>query len=256
MNDLTKQILLWVALAVILLAIFSQFGMRTGQPATIDYSQFLTEVKSNNIDSVTLKGEIIEGKRRDGDQFVAYNPETNNSAMIGLMNEHGVKFRGEPPKQQSVFLQLLISAFPILILIGFWAYFMRQMQGASGGRGAMSFGKSRAQALGRGSGQHYLCRRGRGRGSQARSRRNRRFLERSRQVPETWRQDPERCAHGGLARNRQDPAGQGHCRRGQGAVFHHFGLGFRGNVRRRGRFPRPRHVRAGQEACPLHHIHR
>jgi cell division protease FtsH len=148
LNDLTKQILLWVALAVILLAIFSQFGMRTGQPATIDYSQFLTEVKSNNIDSVTLKGDVIEGKRRSGDQFVAYNPETNNSAMIGLMNEHGVKFRGEPPKQQSVFLQLLISAFPILILIGFWAYFMRQMQGASGGRGAMSFGKSRARLLG------------------------------------------------------------------------------------------------------------
>ena len=53
--DLTKQILLWVALVVILLAIFSQFGMRTGQPATIDYSQFLTDVKSNNVDSVTLR---------------------------------------------------------------------------------------------------------------------------------------------------------------------------------------------------------
>ncbi len=64
MNDLTKQILLWVALAVILLAIFSQFGMRTGQPATIIYSQFLSDVKSSNIDSVTLKGEIIEGKRK------------------------------------------------------------------------------------------------------------------------------------------------------------------------------------------------
>ena len=59
MNDLTKQILLWVALAVILLAIFSQFGMRTGQPQTIDYSQFLTDVKSNNVDSVVFKGEIM-----------------------------------------------------------------------------------------------------------------------------------------------------------------------------------------------------
>jgi len=82
LNDLTKQILLWVALAVILLAIFSQFGMRTGQPATIDYSQFLSEVKSNSVDSVTLKGEIIEGKRRDGNQFVTYNPETGNGALI------------------------------------------------------------------------------------------------------------------------------------------------------------------------------
>src|SRR6202035_161882 len=119
--------------------------MRTGQPATIDYSQFLSEVKGGSIDSVTLKGEIIEGKRRDGNQFVTYNPETGNSALIGELRTQGVKFRGEPPKQQSVFLQLLISAFPILILIGFWAYFMRQMQGASGGRGAMSFGKSRVR---------------------------------------------------------------------------------------------------------------
>src|SRR5271155_458491 len=122
--------------------------MRTGQPATIDYSQFLSEVKSNNVDSVTLKGEIIEGKRRSGDQFVTYNPETSNSALIGTLQSQGVKFRGEAPKQQSVLVQLLISAFPILILIGFWAYFMRQMQGASGGRGAMSFGKSRARLLG------------------------------------------------------------------------------------------------------------
>jgi len=148
LNDLTKQILLWVALAVILLAIFSQFGMRTGQPSQIIYSQFLTEVKSGTVESVTLKGEIIEGKRRSGEQFVTFNPETNNSALIGTLSAQGVKFGGEPPKQQSVFLQLLISAFPILILIGFWAYFMRQMQGASGGRGAMSFGKSRARLLG------------------------------------------------------------------------------------------------------------
>ncbi len=148
LNDLTKQILLWVALAIILLAIFSQFGMHTGQPQTIDYSQFLSEVKSNSVESVTLKGEIIEGKRRAGDSFITFNPETENGALIGLMQSQGVKFRGEPPKQQSVLLQLLISAFPILLLIGFWVYFMRQMQGASGGRGAMSFGKSRARLLG------------------------------------------------------------------------------------------------------------
>jgi len=98
LNDLTKQILLWVALAVILLAIFSQFGMRTGQPATIDYSQFLSEVKSNSVDSVTLKGEIIEGKRRDGNQFVTYNPETGNGALIGLLQSQGVKERSSTKK--------------------------------------------------------------------------------------------------------------------------------------------------------------
>src|SRR6202522_2898441 len=122
--------------------------MRTGQPGPVDYSPLLTDVKSGNVESVTLKGEIIEGKKRSGESFVTFNPETNNGALIGLLQQQSVKFRGEAPKQQSVFLQLLISAFPILILIGFWAYFMRQMQGASGGRGAMSFGKSRARTLG------------------------------------------------------------------------------------------------------------
>ena len=148
MNDLTKQILLWVFLAVILLVIFSQFGVHSGAPATIDYSQFLTDVKSNNVQSVTIRGEVIEGKRRSGEPFVTYDPATNNAALLGLLESQGVKFRGEPPKQQSMLAQLAISAFPILLLIGFWAYFMRQMQGASGGRGAMSFGKSRARLLG------------------------------------------------------------------------------------------------------------
>jgi len=148
LNDLTKQILLWVFLAVILLVIFSQFGVHSGAPTTIDYSQFLTEVKSNNVQSVTLRGDLIEGKRRSGEPFVTYNPATNNAALLSLLESQGVKFRGQPPKQQSVLAQLAISAFPILLLIGFWAYFMRQMQGASGGRGAMSFGKSRARLLG------------------------------------------------------------------------------------------------------------
>src|ERR1700721_742573 len=92
LKDLTKQILLWVALAVILLAIFSQFGMRTGQPQTIIYSQFLSDVKSGVVESVTLKGEVIEGKRRDGNQFVVFNPETNNGALIDLLSSHNVKF--------------------------------------------------------------------------------------------------------------------------------------------------------------------
>src|ERR1700743_3973772 len=104
--------------------------MRTGQPSPMIYSQFLTEVKRGRLESVTLKGEIIEGKKRSGEQFVTFNPETNNSALIGSLQAQGVKFGGEPPKQQSVFLQLLIFAFPILILICFWASFMCAMPGA------------------------------------------------------------------------------------------------------------------------------
>jgi cell division protease FtsH len=148
LNDLTKQVLLWVVVAVILLAMFSQFNMHAAQPLTVDYSQFLNDVRSGGVDNVTFKGDIIEGKRKSGEAFVTNNPETSNSDLITALVHENVKFRAEAPKQQSVFVQLLISAFPILILIGFWVYFMRQMQGAAGGRGAMSFGKSRARLLG------------------------------------------------------------------------------------------------------------
>ncbi len=149
MNDLTKQILIWVALGVILLAIFSQFNTHSNEAklVAIDYSLFLTEVKNNDVESVTLKGEIIEGKFKAGNSFETYNPETSNGTLIGLLQSQGIKFRGEPPKQQSIFVQLLFSAFPILLLIGVWIYFMRRMQGGAGGSGAMSFGKSKARLL-------------------------------------------------------------------------------------------------------------
>ena len=85
--------------------------------------------------------------RSSGEQFVVYNPETDNSALIGTLQESGVTFSAAPPERQSFLMQLFISSFPILLLIGVWVYFMRQMQGGAGGRGAMSFGKSRARLL-------------------------------------------------------------------------------------------------------------
>ena len=85
--------------------------------------------------------------RSGGEQFVVYNPETDNSALIGTLQQSGVTFSAAPPERQSFLMQLFISSFPILLLIGVWVYFMRQMQGGAGGRGAMSFGKSRARLL-------------------------------------------------------------------------------------------------------------
>ena len=85
--------------------------------------------------------------RSSGEQFVVYNPETDNSALIGTLQKSGVTFSAAPPERQSFLMQLFISSFPILLLIGVWVYFMRQMQGGAGGRGAMSFGKSRARLL-------------------------------------------------------------------------------------------------------------
>ena len=90
---------------------------------------------------------MIHGTRH-GEPFVTYNPETDNTALIGTLERHDIVIEASPPKQQSFLLQLFISSFPILLLIAVWVYFMRQMQGAGGGRGAMSFGKSRARLLG------------------------------------------------------------------------------------------------------------
>ncbi len=147
MNDMTKNIVLWVIIAVVLLAVFSNFGSRGGDAKPIPYSQFLEQVKSNAIRSATFKGDTITGTRTGGEPYVTYNPETDNSALIGLLQDEGVAFDAAAPERQSLIVQLLISSFPILLLIGVWIYFMRQMQGGAGGRGAMSFGKSRARLL-------------------------------------------------------------------------------------------------------------
>jgi cell division protease FtsH len=147
LNDLTKNIVLWVIIAVVLLAVFSNFGARGSASQPLPYSQFLEEVKADGIRSATFKGDAITGTRSGGDPYVTFNPETDNSALIGLLQQEGVSFDAAPPERQSLLVQLLISSFPILLLIGVWVYFMRQMQGGTGGRGAMSFGKSRARLL-------------------------------------------------------------------------------------------------------------
>jgi cell division protease FtsH len=148
LNDLTKNILLWVIIAVVLLTVFSNFSPRSGESREMAYSTFLQEVKAKNIDSAVIKGEIIEGTKHDGTQFRVYNPETDNNALIGLLDREGVNFRGAPPEKPNFLLQLFLSSFPVLLLVAIFIYFMRQMQGAAGGRGAMSFGKSRARLLG------------------------------------------------------------------------------------------------------------
>ncbi|MFS8608272.1 MAG: ATP-dependent zinc metalloprotease FtsH [Gammaproteobacteria bacterium] len=150
MNDLAKNVILWIVIAVILLTVFQTFGPNNQRASSpIPYSMFLQQVEAGAIEEVTFEREkTIRGRRTNGEPFLTYNPETDNTALIGTLQEHGVVIKASPPEQQSFLLQLFISSFPILLLIGVWVYFMRQMQGAGGGRGAMSFGKSRARLLG------------------------------------------------------------------------------------------------------------
>ncbi|HEB82669.1 MAG TPA: ATP-dependent zinc metalloprotease FtsH [Gammaproteobacteria bacterium] len=148
MNDLAKNLVLWAVIAVVLLSVFSNFSKTSGALQPLPYSTYIEMVKSGQIASVTIEGRDIKGKTTTGSLFKTYSPETSNTAMIGDLLDNGVEIRAAPPEGQSLLMTIFISWFPFLLLIGIWIFFMRQMQGGGGGRGAMSFGKSKARMLG------------------------------------------------------------------------------------------------------------
>ncbi|MFZ0552104.1 MAG: ATP-dependent zinc metalloprotease FtsH [Steroidobacteraceae bacterium] len=148
MNDLTKNILLWVVIVFVLLLVFSRYMPSVSQQEEIKYSTFTNDVKAHQVDSVVFQGDMLYGVMKDHTRFKTYNPETDYTALIGTLEQNSVSFSGEPPKQPNFLAQLLLQLAPALLLILVFVYMLRQMQGASGGRGAMSFGKSRARLLG------------------------------------------------------------------------------------------------------------
>ena len=147
MNDMVKNILLWVVIAVVLMSVFNSFGPKVAPSAQMSYSQFLQDAKQGRIAQVTIDGRAIMGRTSGGERFTTYSPETDNSPMIGELLNHGVEIEGQAPEKQGLLMQIFISWFPMLLLIGIWVFFLRQMQGGGAGRGAMSFGKSRARMM-------------------------------------------------------------------------------------------------------------
>ena len=148
MNDLTKNILLWVVIVIVLLLVFSRYMPTSGQPQDIPYSTLVEDVKNNRVESVVMQGEMIYGVHKDKSTFKTRNPETDYTALLGTLLKAGVVIDSREPKQPNFIGQLLLQMAPALLLILVFLYMLRQMQGASGGRGAMSFGKSRARLLG------------------------------------------------------------------------------------------------------------
>ncbi|NOX67580.1 MAG: ATP-dependent zinc metalloprotease FtsH [Gammaproteobacteria bacterium] len=149
MNDLTKNILVFIVIIVVLLSVVQGLsGVSGPPPQKQDYSEFLQQVRAGRVQRVEFQGDRISFG--DSEPLTQYtiSPETDNNTLIGILLDNNVDFTGEEPESQSLIGQLLISSFPILLLIGVWIYFMRQMQGGGGGRGAMSFGKSKARLLG------------------------------------------------------------------------------------------------------------
>ena len=148
MNDVVKNLVLWIVIAVVLLSVFHSFGDRSQSSQTLKYSEFLTQVKQGQVREVTIEGQNITGKMISGTPFSTYSPETNNNTLMGYLEEANVAILGKPPEPPSLLGHMFISWFPFIVLIGLWIFFMRQMQGGGGGRGAMSFGKSKARLLG------------------------------------------------------------------------------------------------------------
>jgi len=147
-NNVIKNLMLWAVIAVTLLSVFKSFQSRESAVLTLIYSDFLTQVRQGQVREVTLEGQNITGKMLSGTPFASFSPETDNSALIGDLEDANVDFLGKPPESPSFLVQIFISWFPFIVLIGLWVFFMRQMQGGGGGRGAMSFGKSKARLLG------------------------------------------------------------------------------------------------------------
>ncbi len=148
MNDMVKNVILWVVIAVVLMSVFNSFGSRTNNRAddSWSYSQFIDAVKAGQVQTVNIDEKIIKGKLQTGEQFKTYSP--NDSHLVDDLLANNVEIKAQPPEQPSMLMQIFISFGPILLLIAVWVFFMRQMQGGgAGGRGAMSFGKSKARML-------------------------------------------------------------------------------------------------------------
>ena len=146
MSDLIKNLLVWTVIAVVLMSLFSGMGARNTASEEYNYSEFMQQVQTGQVESVVISGREITGSLKSGQTFMTFSPETDNSALVGELLNSKVKISGKAPEKQSFLAQIFIHWFPFLLLIGVWIFFMRQMQGgAGGGRGAMSFGKSKAK---------------------------------------------------------------------------------------------------------------
>jgi len=145
LNDMAKNLILWVIIAIVLMSVFNNFGPPAPRSETITYSKFISDVRNGQVQSVQIDGRNVSGELGNGDKFSTYAP--NDPKMIDDLLGNGVQVKVKPPEQESLLMQIFISWFPMLLLIGVWIFFMRQMQGGAGGRGAMSFGKSRARML-------------------------------------------------------------------------------------------------------------
>ena len=147
MSNLVKNLVLWVAIAAVLMSLFNNFAPVPKEPTHLAYSEFIASVKSGQVREVNIDPDkrTITGAFQDGREFTTAT--VDDPKLVDDLLAHNVAVTGEPYKAPSLFMEILIHWFPLLLLVGVWIFFMRQMQGGSQGRGALSFGKSRARLM-------------------------------------------------------------------------------------------------------------
>src|SRR5476649_613049 len=144
---MAKNLILWLIIAAVLVTVMNNFSS-PNEPQTLNYSDFIQQVKDGKVERVAVDGYVITGKRNDGDGFKTIRPAIQDNGLIGDLVDNHVVVEGKQPEQQSIWTQLLVASFPILVIIAVFMFFMRQMQGGAGGKGGpMSFGKSKARLL-------------------------------------------------------------------------------------------------------------
>ena len=148
MNDMAKNLLLWLVIAAVLLTVFNNFSAQS-PTEQLNYSQFISEVQNERVRKVVIDGLVISGERNDSSRFESVRPLLDDPKLIDDLLQHNVVVVGTKPERQSLWTQLLVASFPILIILAIFMFFMRQMQGGAGGGkgGPMSFGKSKARLL-------------------------------------------------------------------------------------------------------------
>ncbi len=145
MNQFYKNISLWLVIVLMMVMLYNIFNQQQGSQSDIGYSEFLSLVESGRVQSVVIQGRDLIITDTSGAKFSSYAP--NDTQLIDTLRKSKVAIKAKPPAESSWFMSIIVSWLPMIVLIGVWIFFMRQMQGGGGGGKAMSFGKSRARLM-------------------------------------------------------------------------------------------------------------
>ncbi len=250
-NNMFSKAAVWLVIALVLFTVFKQFDKPRVQEG-VSYSQFMDDAKNGKVKTVIVQGRNLTVTPADGQKYQIVSP--GDIWMVGDLMKYGVQVSGKADDEPNALVSALYYLGPTILIIGFWFYMMRQMQGGGKG-GAFSFGKSRARLIDENNNAINFtdvagCDEAKEEVSELVD-----FLRDPQKFQKLGGRIRAACCWSAL-RVRVRRCSRGHCRRSESAVLQHFGFRLRGNVRRRRRGSCARHVRTGQEACAVHRVYR